>query len=59
LNATTGTEELLRDSSSLSQLEGYFTFIPKAVLEYVWKLVFVVGDVVVFAGVVGCCASEG
>jgi hypothetical protein len=55
LNATTGTEELLRDSSSLSQLEGYFTFIPKAVLEYVWKLVFVVADVVVFATV----ASEG
>jgi hypothetical protein len=43
----------------MSQLDGYFTFIPKAVLEYVWKLVFVVADAVVFAAVVGCCASEG
>ena len=59
LNSTTGTEELLRDSSSTSQLDGCFTFIPKAGLEYVWKLVFVVADAVVFAAVVGCCASEG
>jgi hypothetical protein len=43
----------------MSQLDGYFTFIPKAGLEYVWKLVFVVADAVVFAAVVGCCASEG
>jgi hypothetical protein len=51
LNATTRTDELLRDKSNLSQLDGYIIFMPKATFEYVWKLAPIFPDVVLFAGV--------